>query len=108
MGETLMKTFNKINEARKLLQLPEQATLAEVKTNYRNLIKKYHPDHCPDADRRCTEMTIKLNKAYRIILSYCTHYRFSFAREEVQKYVPSEEWWLERFGRDPLWGKNGP
>jgi len=40
-----MRKYQKIYEARKLLELPERATMDEIKTGYRNLIKKWHP--CP-------------------------------------------------------------
>jgi len=32
-------------------------------------------------------------------------HRYSFAEEEVKKYPLPEEWCLERFRNDPLWGK---
>ncbi len=25
--------------------------------------------------------------------------------EELQQYLSAEEWWAERFGHDPLWGR---
>ena len=100
-----MKTYQQITEARKLLELPEQASLAEIKANYRNLIRKYHPDRCPDNHVECTEMTARLTLAYKTIITYCNQYRFSFTKEEVQKYLPTDEWWYDRFGQDPLWSK---
>ena len=100
-----MKTYQQITEARKLLELPEQASLAEIKANYRNLIRKYHPDRCPDNHAECTEMTARLTLAYKTIITYCNQYRFSFTKEEVQKYLPTDEWWYDRFGQDPLWSK---
>jgi len=48
-------------------------------------------------------MTAKLNAAYRIVIAYCNQYRFSFSEDEIKKYLPTDEWWLERFGNDPLW-----
>ena len=101
-----MKTYQQITEARKLLELPEQATLAEIKASYRNLIRKYHPDRYPEDQVKCTEMTARLTVAYKTIITYCNQYRFSFTKEEVQKYLPTEEWWLDRFGQDPLWSKS--
>ena len=100
-----MKTFEQITAARKILELPEQASLAEIKTNYRKLLRKYHPDRCSENKDHCTEMTTRLTLAYKTIITYCNQYRFSFSKEEVQKYLPSEEWWFDRFGSDPLWSK---
>jgi hypothetical protein len=37
-------------------------------------------------------------------MDYCEHYRFSFAKEEIEKYMWPEELWERQFGRDPIWG----
>jgi DnaJ-class molecular chaperone len=100
-----MKKYQKIYEARKLLELPERATMNEIKSNYRNLIKKWHPDKCGASKEKCAEMTGKIIRAYKIILDYCRYYKYSFSEEEVKNYLSDEEWWFERFGEDPLWGK---
>ena len=99
-----MDTYQKITAARKILELPEQATLAEIKTRYRKLIRQWHPDHYPDDQERCKEMSTTIIAAYRTIVKFCEQYRFSFRQEEVQKYLTDTEWWTDRFGNDPLWG----
>ena len=96
--------FETINQARMLLELPESATIDQIKNNYRTLIKQWHPDHCNDSPERCKEMAQKITKAYRIILDYCANYRYSFRKEEVDKYLSEEEWWYKRYGTDPIWG----
>ncbi|MCD6353800.1 MAG: J domain-containing protein [Proteobacteria bacterium] len=101
-----MNKYQKINEARKLLGLPERATMKEIKSNYRKLINKWHPDRCSENSDQCDEMTKKIIAAYTTIISYCNQYKFSFAKEEVKKYFSVEEWWFERFGNDPLWGND--
>jgi len=64
----------------------ETATLAEIKEAYRRLSLKYHPDKCADEDRqRCEEMFKKINRANRILMSYCASYRYYFAEEDVKK-----------------------
>ncbi len=100
-----MDTYNKINEARKILELPEEATFAEIKKNYRNLIRKWHPDRCKKDQEICKEMTAKIVAAYRTITAFCDRYRFSFSKDEVDNYQTDQEWWASRFGNDPLWGK---
>ena len=99
-----MGMFQEINAARKLLELPERATLAEIKSGYRALIRKWHPDRCKDDKKTCQEMTTRIIAAYRIINDYCKNYQFSFSKEEVKRYLSAEEWWLDRFGNNPLWG----
>ena len=100
-----MDTYRKINEARMLLDLPERATMEEIKSSYRDLIQKWHPDKCRESKEKCTEMTTRIIAAYRTIHEYCKHYRFSFAKKEVKNYLSDEEWWLDRFGSTPLWGE---
>ena len=41
-----MTKYQEISEARHLLGLPEQATLKEIKSNYKSLLYKWHPDKC--------------------------------------------------------------
>jgi len=103
-----MNKYQEITKARKLLELSESATMEEIKSNYRELINKWHPDRCSEHSDQCVEMTRKLVAAYEIITAYCNNYRFSFAKEEVAKYLSRQDWWMERFGDDPLWssGKN--
>ncbi|MBW1841001.1 MAG: J domain-containing protein [Deltaproteobacteria bacterium] len=100
-----MDTYQKINEARTLLELPEKATMEEIKSNYRDLIQKWHPDRCKKSKEKCTEMTTRIIAAYEVICDYCRHYRFSFSQKEVKNYLSDEEWWLDRFGQSSLWGE---
>ncbi|MBN2297983.1 MAG: J domain-containing protein [Deltaproteobacteria bacterium] len=99
-----MKKYREITEARRLLQLPEYATMEEIKDQYRQLLNRWHPDKCTHDKDRCKEMTTKIIAAYEIITAYCSRYKYSFSREEVAKYLSGQDWWLERFGDDPLWG----
>lgn len=99
------KFFQRIDQARRLLELPEQATLEEIKANYHRLLTRWHPDHNQGSSDECLEMTRKIIAAYNILLAYCEQYRYSFSQKAVQSHLTAEEWWLERFGEDPLWGK---
>lgn len=99
-----MNTYQKITAARKLLDLPERATMQEIKSSYRGLVRRWHPDKCGESSEHCAEMTRRINAAYAVIMDYCSQYRFSFAEEEVKNYLSEEEWWFERFGNDPVWG----
>ena len=99
-----MGLFEDIHAARMLLDLPERATMKDIKSHYRALIRKWHPDRCNADKEACKEMTTRIIAAYRLITNYCKHYEFSFSKEEVSNYISAEEWWFERFGRGPLWG----
>ena len=99
-----MNKYQEITEARKLLELPERATMEEIKASYRNLVRKWHPDRCMESKKISAEMTVKIIAAYRTLIDYCNHYRFNFSQEEVRNHLSEEEWWLDRFGNDPVWG----
>jgi hypothetical protein len=38
-------------------------------------------------------------------MEYCDSYAYSFSEEAVRRHLSPEEWWADRFGQDPLWGK---
>jgi DnaJ-class molecular chaperone len=99
-----MGKYEEITKARKILELDEFATLKEIKNKYRGLLKEWHPDLCKENEHIRKEKTIEIINAYRTIMSYCESYKFSFFKEEVEKYVSPEEDWIKRFGNDPIWG----
>lgn len=98
------KEWEAIGRARKVLGLGERATLADIKKAYHRLSKKHHPDtrekHL-EADR---DMMYRLTEAYNLLMRYCDSYRFPLVPPEGHIY-DAEDWWMERFGQDPLWGR---
>jgi len=54
-----MIQYRDIIEAKELLGLPEPASMEEIKSNYRKLISKWHPDACNADINTRTEMTKK-------------------------------------------------
>lgn len=101
-----MDTYRQIAEARRVLDLPERATMEEIKSAYRRAVSRWHPDRCRGDREKCQEMTQEINAAYRVIKDYCANYQYSFAREEVENYISEEEWWKKRFGSGPLWDED--
>lgn len=72
--------MKRINEYRKLLDVGPQATLKELKTVYRNLMKECHPDNFHDNE----EMRIKEEaRSKEIIEAY--HFLVSIAPETLQE-----------------------
>jgi len=77
-----MSIYEKIDNARKLLGLGENATIKEIKEAYKNLCLKYHPDRCEEKDKKkYEEMIRKLNESMEILLNYCVNYNISFKKE---------------------------
>lgn len=101
-----MADFAEIDQARKILGLPEEATLAEIKEAYRTSALKYHPDKCKENRKKeCEEMSKKVNNAREILMAYCAGYRYSFKKEEVNRTAVDKEFYehLKRF-YDGWWG----
>ena len=97
------KDWEKVEWARDLLGLGKKATLAQIKDAYRSMSKKHHPDLAKD-DRKGEQVEMHdITKAYQVLLRFCEIYQFPL---EMQKdSLEAEDWWLDRFGQDPLWGK---
>lgn len=95
-----MADFKEIDEARKLLGLSETATLKEIKSAYRKLAHHHHPDKHGSATEDNDETMKALNRAYKLVMDYCTECKFSFREEDVAgTYTNEEDWrkWRERW-----------
>jgi curved DNA-binding protein CbpA len=90
--------WEEIEKARKILKLPKKTTRKEIIENYRKLAKEYHPDHGGSE-----ELIKKLNYAYEILMEYCDNYLIDLEAKKID--LDPKDWWLNRFGEDPIWGK---
>lgn len=100
----LSAKWQQILAAKALLGLPDHATLKEIKAAYRKLCKEHHPDLASDTDQ--SVIMQEVNAAYAVLLDYCTGYRFPLTPpSEGSAGLDPEDWWLDRFGEDPLWGR---
>ncbi|MBU1853695.1 MAG: DnaJ domain-containing protein [Candidatus Omnitrophica bacterium] len=95
-----MRNFREIYEARKTLGLDESVTLQEIKSAYKKLALKYHPDRCKDGKKKeCEEMFKKITHANDILMVYCAGYRYSFKEKDVKRNTMDKELYehLKRF-----------
>ncbi len=92
--------FAELQQALAVFGLSGRASLAEIKSRHRELVRRHHPDSgaATDSDLMC-----EINAAHRVLLDYCLNYRYSFAEEEFYEQNPDERL-LRQFGDDPLWG----
>ena len=87
-----MANFTEIDEARTVLGLSETATLKEIKSAYRTLAHRHHPDKHSDAESIEDEIMKKLNWAYKLLIDYCDNYKYSFREEDIARTYPEEEY----------------
>ena len=87
-----MANFAEIDEARKVLGLSESATLKEIKRAYRTLAHRHHPDKRSGDESSEDEIMKKLNWAYKLLMDYCSEYKYSFREEDVARTYPYEEY----------------
>ncbi|MBW2186917.1 MAG: J domain-containing protein [Deltaproteobacteria bacterium] len=93
-------TYKELKKALQLFDIASRASLAEIKSKHKSLVKKYHPDKgCNDPKK-----IQQINAAYQILLTYCSNYRFAFDRNEFMQQCP-EERLREQFSNDTFWGK---
>jgi DnaJ-class molecular chaperone len=86
-----MANFEEIEEARKLLGLGEAATLNEIKSVYKSMAQRHHPDKHGGASTAENEIMKRLNRAYKLLMDYCADYKYSFRQEDVARVYPEEE-----------------
>jgi DnaJ-class molecular chaperone len=91
-------TYEELQESLQVFGLGERATLREIKSRLREMVKRYHPDAQGGHDH---DHIRKINAAYRILLNYVECYRFSFAEDEFYEQNP-EERLRRQFMNDPL------
>ncbi len=96
-------TYEELRAALALFGLPERATLRQLKTRHRELLRRHHPDAAGEGG---AEAIRQVNAAYRLLEAYCRNYRFCFSREEFLEQNP-EERLREQFSQDPVWGGKG-
>jgi DnaJ-class molecular chaperone len=93
-------TYQELQDALAVFGLGERATLAQVKARHRELAKSHHPDRGGGSDPAAMR---RINAAYRVLLDYCSGYRYCFSEAEFLEQFPGER--LRRqFGWDPVWG----
>ncbi len=73
-------TTQKIKNALKELQLFPPITNQEIKTKYKELSRKYHPDMCSNSNKFQA-----INEAYKILKHYIDDFRYDFSDDEIER-----------------------
>jgi DnaJ-class molecular chaperone len=90
--------YDALEHAREMLKLHDRITLAEIKSQYKTLMKKWHPDRCSEDPEQCKEKAQQITQAYQLLLEYCNNYRYSFTPNEIESQLTGNEWWMSKFG----------
>lgn len=78
--------YVQLNNAQKVLELKEDATRQEIRDNYWQLTKKFHPDKFP-GDREAQKHFEKINQAYKLVNDYCQDPFCSFRETDVKDWA---------------------
>jgi len=92
-----MAKFEEINEARRLLRLGDAATLKEIRSAYRRMAYRHHPDkHSGNTRAENEEIMKRLNWAYKLLTDYCRAYKYTFSEGDVARTYPYDDY-LRKF-----------
>jgi len=66
-----------VDAARKVLELGDSASLVDIKTAHRRLLKEYHPDKNPASD--AADRIKEISAAYELLEEYALNFKHTFS-----------------------------
>ncbi|MCZ2247535.1 MAG: DnaJ domain-containing protein [Bacteroidia bacterium] len=81
-----------------ILGIPQTASLAEIKSAYRTLAKKYHPDVCKELNAH--QKFIRINEAYVILSNSSSRKEFDFIDKQYSAYSEKQNYSFEEKVKD--------
>ena len=95
-----------VPEAAAVLGIKGKASLNAIQIRFHELAKEWHPDVSEHDPGLSHETFIRIREAYEILVEYCMNYELSFAKKDLRPGTDydSREFWMSRFGDDPIWG----
>ncbi|MGM0509386.1 MAG: DnaJ domain-containing protein [Fusobacteriota bacterium] len=75
-----MATYDDYLKAIHILDLPMKFNLIELKSKYKNMIKKKHPDK---NDNKYADLE-RIKSAYELLKSYIENYKFNFKKNDFK------------------------
>jgi len=92
----VVASFDEIDKASRLLGLGQSAGLDGIKQAYRKKAFLYHPDKSGSENVKGEEMMKSLNQSYKLLMEYCSRYKYAFKEEDVDRAFPDETY-LRRY-----------
>ena len=90
--------FEKVDAARRTLELPERASIRQIREKYHELSRVWHPDLNREDPDKAHQVQQRLNEANEVLMEYCSDFVYSFRREDVEAYPTGEDFWWKHFG----------
>ena len=76
--------------------LEEFASLKDIKRAYGKKAFLHHPDKSSSQDTQGEEIMKNLNQSYKLLMEYCSRYKYSFKEEDVSRAYPDDAY-LRRY-----------
>ena len=95
-----------IPEAAEVLGITGRESLNGLHARFRELVKEWHPDVSQHDPELSHTTFIRIKEAYDILVNYGMNFELSFRAEDIKTGTDynSREFWMSRFGDDPIWG----
>jgi DnaJ-class molecular chaperone len=91
-----------LKEARKILGLGLKASRKEIRTAYRRVARRWHPDRSPPGEEEaCRTRMQEINSAYQLVMKFLEDYRYHLVEAEAPEDY--QKWWESRFATG-VWG----
>ena len=84
-------------KALRLFGLAPSATLRDLNTSYRHLVRKYHPDYNPDRRSWAHEAMVKINSAYDSAMDHLSLLRYEEIEERLDGEIQAHDRFTELF-----------
>ena len=94
--EFKLGNFELVDQARRMLSLPEHAGFQDIKSSYRRLSLEYHPDKNP-GDEHAPERFKQIDEAYKILEAYCCSCEGLLTSREEAEYSFTKDYVEEVF-----------
>lgn len=103
-------TPDAVRAAADVLGISDRASITEIRSRYRALVKEWHPDVSEREPDETHQEMVRLNDAYGILMRYCLQVQISFRPEDLHKVTGGDplETWMAQYGDDPIWGPRRP
>ncbi|MCF6175563.1 MAG: DnaJ domain-containing protein [Victivallaceae bacterium] len=96
-------TVEKVEQAKRILQLPDVCSRTEIRSAYLRLAKQWHPDICTESNDECVKQFRQISNGWNFMKYLMEHYRYSLREADIKRYQESYEIKHQRRFGGGLW-----